>query len=59
MGILRYANNLVWLNPMPQNRWINTTAEGIVQTCSVPMYSLIEAGKFGFLQSIKALMGKT
>ena len=49
-GRVRYV---VWLNPMPQSRWIHTTASEIAQ--QVPM---LEVSRAGFQRAINILRGR-
>lgn len=54
---LRRTKALVsWLNPMPQHRWADTSAAYIAYR--VPMFPVLEAGRYGFDKAVKALMGQ-
>ena len=48
-----YTNNIAWLNPMPRNRWKNTSAQAIAE--SVKMF---EADRNGIIRIVKVLRGK-
>jgi uncharacterized protein with von Willebrand factor type A (vWA) domain len=47
------TNRMVWLNPLPEGRWINTSAERIAEF--VPMFSIDHAG---LQQAVAVLRGK-
>jgi len=32
------VRSLIWLNPLPEDRWQNTTASGIIETLNLPMF---------------------
>ena len=47
------VGHIVWLNPMPRERWENTTAAGIAQ-----QVSMFEFSRHGFQQSVDILRGR-
>lgn len=51
--------NMVWLNPMPRNRWKNTTAEQILENCAfLNMFSMMDDVENNFQQLIHNLFSK-
>lgn len=48
------VSHIVWLNPMPKERWLNTTAEKI--SSLVPMFEL---SRQGLDMAIRVLLGKS
>lgn len=67
-GLHKSALFVVWLNPMPRHRWMNTTAADIAANPETPMFSLmddgystdgsVKDGYLSFLQAINKLMGR-
>lgn len=67
-GLHKSALYVVWLNPMPRHRWVNTTAAAIAEESDTPMFSLMDDGYsangflkdgyLNFLQAINRLMGR-
>lgn len=67
-GLHKSALFVVWLNPMPRHRWMNTTAAAIAANPETPMFSLMDDGYstdgslkdgyLNFLQAINKLMGR-
>lgn len=67
-GLHKSALFVVWLNPMPRHRWVNTTAAAICEESDTPMFSLMDDGYsadgllkdgyLNFLQAINKLMGR-
>lgn len=51
--IYKYTDKLVWMNPMPQDRWEGTSASLIQE--EIPMF---EANELGLKMAIKILRGK-
>lgn len=49
-----YANKIVWINPMPEHRWYDSSADYIADLI-VPMY---EASNTGLMRAIDVLRGK-
>ena len=49
---------VVWLNPMPRERWIGTSAEQVAVAMEGNMYPVFEKGEFDFQLVIKAMMGR-
>ncbi|MEZ4959257.1 MAG: hypothetical protein R2830_05530 [Saprospiraceae bacterium] len=54
--LLRCTKDVVWLNPMPRNRWRGTSAEVLANTPKVKMYSLYDSNRLGFTFAIKDLL---
>jgi uncharacterized protein with von Willebrand factor type A (vWA) domain len=54
--LLSLTKDVVWLNPMPRNRWKGTSAELIAQMPAVKMYSLHDSNRLGFTFAIKDLL---
>ncbi|MCB0520638.1 MAG: hypothetical protein H6577_00280 [Lewinellaceae bacterium] len=54
--LLRCTKDVVWLNPMPRNRWRGTSAEIMANTPKVKMYSLYDSNRLGFTFAIKDLL---
>lgn len=52
-GLKQYARRFVWLNPLPNNRWPNTTAGEIARF--VPMFDM---SRSGLDDAIDALQGR-
>jgi len=52
----KYVFKVVWLNPMPRERWSNTSAQYIAT--EVAMYPVLNAERTGFAQAVKYLAGK-
>ena len=50
----RQAKYVVWVNPMPRSRWVETSAERIAQT--VPMF---EMSRQGMTEAIDVLRGRS
>ena len=48
--------SIAWLNPMPKDRWMLTSAEDIKLKCQVPMFPLDRAG---LLAAIDVIRGRT
>lgn len=48
--------SIAWLNPMPKDRWKQTSAEDIKLRCQVPMFPLDRAG---LLAAIDVIRGRT
>ena len=48
-----HVGHIVWLNPMPRERWENTTAVGIAQ-----QVSMFEFSRHGLQQSVDILRGR-
>jgi hypothetical protein len=67
-GLHKSSLFVVWLNPMPRHRWVNTTAAAIAENSDTPMFSLMDDGYstdgllkdgyLNFLQAINKLMGR-
>jgi hypothetical protein len=67
-GLHKSALFVVWLNPMPRHRWVNTTAAAICEESDTPMFSLMDDGYsadgylkdgyLNFLQAMNKLMGR-
>jgi hypothetical protein len=67
-GLHKSALFVVWINPMPRHRWVNTTAATIAANLETPMFSLMDDGYstdgllkdgyLNFLQAINKLMGR-
>lgn len=67
-GLHKSALFVVWLNPMPRHRWVNTSAAAIAENGDTPMFSLmgdsystdgsLKDGYLNFLQAINKLMGR-
>jgi uncharacterized protein with von Willebrand factor type A (vWA) domain len=53
LQLKKRVQHLVWLNPMPQNRWAGTAAETLANV--VPMYP---CDRQGYAEAIKVLRGK-
>ena len=53
--VLHLTKDVVWLNPMPRNRWKGTSAELIAQMPMIKMYSLHDSNRLGFTFAIKDL----
>ncbi|MEM7372057.1 MAG: hypothetical protein AAF587_25800 [Bacteroidota bacterium] len=49
-----YANKIVWINPMPEHRWYDSSADYIADLI-VPMF---EASNIGLMRAIDVLRGK-
>lgn len=54
--LLRLTKDVVWLNPMPRDRWKGTSAEIIAQMPAVKMYSLHDSNRLGFTFAVKDLL---
>lgn len=54
--LLRSTKDLVWLNPMPRDRWEGTSAGIIAHTPKVKMHSLHDSNRLGFTFAIKDLL---
>ena len=54
--LLRCTKDVVWLNPMPRNRWRGTSAEVLANTPKLKMYSLYDSNRLGFTHAIKDLL---
>lgn len=54
--IKSHVAKVVWLNPMPKSRWLNTSAQYIAT--EVAMYPILNAERTGFSQAVRFLAGK-
>lgn len=54
--LLRLTKDVVWLNPMPRNRWKGTSAEVISKMPAIKMFSLYDSNRLGFTFAIKDLL---
>jgi uncharacterized protein with von Willebrand factor type A (vWA) domain len=52
----RNVKDVVWMNPMPRNRWRGTSAMRLAQHPSVKMYSFYDANRLGMTLAIKDLL---
>lgn len=52
----RNVKDVVWLNPMPRNRWRGTSAAKLAQHPSIKMYSFYDANRLGMTLAIKDLL---
>ncbi|MCC6725559.1 MAG: hypothetical protein IT258_13715 [Saprospiraceae bacterium] len=52
------VKDLVWLNPMPRNRWKGTSAAAIYNTLGIKMHSIYDAGMLGFTNAVKDLLNE-
>ena len=52
----RHAAAVAWLNPMPRERWVGSSAAHIAQR--IPMYPVLGAGYLGFDKAVKVLRGQ-
>ncbi len=50
------VKDVVWLNPMPRNRWRGTSAAQIAANQGVKMYALSDANRLGMTLAIKDLL---
>jgi uncharacterized protein with von Willebrand factor type A (vWA) domain len=55
-SLWRNVKDVVWLNPMPRNRWRGTSAAKIAQSEGVKMYSIFDSNRLGMTLAIKDLL---
>jgi uncharacterized protein with von Willebrand factor type A (vWA) domain len=56
--LIMNVRDCVWLNPLPRERWLNTTADVIAATEGIKMHSVYDAGLLGFTNAIKDLLNE-
>ncbi|MBK8565724.1 MAG: hypothetical protein IPN76_20870 [Saprospiraceae bacterium] len=56
--LISAVKDLVWLNPMPRNRWKGTSADVIRKTDAIKMHSIYDAGMLGFTNAVKDLLNE-
>jgi uncharacterized protein with von Willebrand factor type A (vWA) domain len=54
-AVRRHTPHIAWLNPMPRERWVGTTAAAIVENCDVAMF---EFGPAGLDSAVDVLRGR-
>lgn len=52
----RNVKDVVWMNPMPRNRWRGSSAMRLAQHPSIKMYSFYDANRLGMTLAIKDLL---